>query len=84
MPLAERIADVPASGAPMELVNNTEIIDAKLAAYNAVQGWNGEGVPEGGGPMAEQGCACTLDPRTHGALWMLVLGAGFAATRRRR
>ena len=85
MPLAERIADVPASGAPMELVNNTEIIDAKLAAYNDALGWNGEGVPEGGGPTAAQeGCGCTLDPAHHGALWMLAVGAGLAVGRRRR
>jgi hypothetical protein len=84
MPLAELIAEVPASGAPMELVNNTEIIDAKLAAYNAVQGWNGEAVPEGGTAGGDEGCGCRLDGRGQGALWMLVIGTGLGLAGRRR
>lgn len=89
MPLAERIADVPAAGAPMELVNNTEVIDAKLAAYNAGLGWTGESIPEGsspgGGGGESQGCACALDVRGQGAVWMLgvVIGIGLAGRRRR-
>jgi MYXO-CTERM domain-containing protein len=85
MPMAERIAEIPAVGAPMELVNNTEVIDAKLAAYNAVMGWNGEQPAEGGGPNgASEGCGCTVDTRGAGALWMLAIGAGLGLRRRRR
>jgi MYXO-CTERM domain-containing protein len=85
MPMTERISEIPENGAEMELVNNTEVIDAKLAAYNAQMGWNGTPPAEGEGPDASSsGCGCTVDKRGAGALWMLVVGVGLGVTRRRR
>ena len=71
----------------MDLVNNTEVIDSKLAAYNAQMGWNGTQPEEGGGPNSGEasGCACSVDERgAAGALWMLVFGLGLGVARRRR
>jgi MYXO-CTERM domain-containing protein len=39
MPWAERIEEVPLTGAVIELVDNTEVIDRELAAWNLSQGW---------------------------------------------
>ncbi len=88
MPVAERISEIPSNGDQMDLVNNTEVIDAKLAAYNAQMGWNGTQPEEGGSPNsgdAASGCACSVDGRgASGALWMLVFGVGLGIARRRR
>ncbi len=89
MPIAERISEIPSSGDQMDLVNNTEVIDAKLAAYNAQMGWagspgaDGDG-GDGSGGAAEEGCGCTVDQRGVGALWTLVFGVGLGLSRRRR
>jgi hypothetical protein len=85
MPVAERIEEVPNGGAPMELVNNAEVIDAKLVAYNAQMGWDGQSPAEGASPNgASSGCGCTVDRRGAGLFWMLVAGVGLGIGRSRR
>ena len=87
MPFAERIAEVPEQGAPMNLVNNTEVIDAKLRAYNLGNGWNGQPIDEGRDPsqgVPSGGCGCRLDARSATGLWVLMLGVGLTLRRRRR
>ena len=74
MPASEFIDEVPTSdGAPMRLVDNAELIDTKLRAYNEGQGWNGASVPEGAEPQPELsgGCGCTAAGGGAGAVWML-------------
>ena len=86
MPFAERIAEVPEQGAPMNLVDNAEVIDAKLRAYNLSQGWNGQPIDEGSDPsqgVPSGGCGCRLDERGAMGLWLLMLGAGLTVRRRR-
>jgi MYXO-CTERM domain-containing protein len=85
MPFAERIAEIPNDGAPMDLVDNKEIIDAKLAAWNRAQGYNGETPPEGGTPNggSTSGCGCRAPNGGPGALWLLLLSAGVLVRRRR-
>lgn len=85
MPTAEKIEDVPATGAPMRLTDNTEVINAQLRAYNDGMGWNGASVPEGESPTpdANGGCGCrTTGPA--GAAWMLGFGLLLFAARRQR
>ncbi len=88
----EEVTEIPASGPPMQLVNNTEQIDVALVAYNREQGWDGvapeegesAGADDGPQPGVDGGCGCTTsDPRT-GALWSLGLLFGLGALRRRR
>lgn len=86
MPASEFIDEVPTSdGAPMRLVDNQELIDTKLRAYNEGQGWNGASVPEGGEPTPELagGCGCTSGGGA-GAVWMLGFGVLAFVGRRRR
>ena len=75
MPFAERIAEVPERGGPMNLVDNTAVIDAKLRAYNLRNGYEGSD--------ASGGCGCRLDHRGAPGLWILMLGVGFTVRRRR-
>lgn len=86
MPFAERIAEVPDQGAPMNLVDNAEVIDAKLRAFNLGNGWNGEAIEEGADPtqgIPSGGCGCSLDDRGTMGLWLLMLGVGLTIRRRR-
>jgi len=58
MPFAERVLEYTGEGAPMELANNAEIIDAQLAAWNgatACDGPGGTGGTTGGEPPADGG-----------------------------
>ena len=84
MPFVERIADIPSQGAPVDLVDNTAIIDAKLAAYNQRSGWNGKPVPEGENPSGDSpaGCGCTQRAPATGWLWLSILGVLGVARRR--
>lgn len=85
MPTAEFIDDVPATGAPMRLTDNQEVIDAQLRLYNEGAGWNGATIDEGEGasPAKAGGCGCrTSNPA--GALWMLGFGIALFGARRRR
>lgn len=43
MPWVEAVERIPTQGAPMQLVNNTEQIDTRLAEYNADLGWPVQG-----------------------------------------
>jgi MYXO-CTERM domain-containing protein len=42
-PWEEIVEETPNAGAPLELANQTAVIDAALAAYNAAHGWPGGG-----------------------------------------
>ena len=53
MPWAERIEEVPLTGAVIELVDNTEVIDRELALWNMSQGWP----PFPSGSMGQGGTA---------------------------
>jgi MYXO-CTERM domain-containing protein len=85
----EEVDEMPASGAPMMLVNNTEQINTALRSYNADAGWDGEppepgaNVDEGPEPGVE-GCGCTTDDSKTGALWSAGFLFGLAALRRRK
>jgi MYXO-CTERM domain-containing protein len=74
---AQLIEAMPPSGAPMQLVDNTEAIDAVLSAWNEQNGWG-----EGGGA----GCGCTSSGG--GSTWLALFGLGGLAlglrTRARR
>jgi len=86
MPASEFIDEVPTTdGAPMRLVDNQELIDTKLRAYNEGQGWNGASVPEGAEPQPDLsgGCGCTSGGGA-GAVWMLGFGVLAFVGRRRR
>jgi len=86
MPFAERIAEVPEQGAPMNLVDNASVIDAKLRAYNLDNGWNGAPIEEGQDPsqgVPSGGCGCSLDSRGAAGMWLLMLGLGLTVRRRR-
>lgn len=86
----EEVDEMPAAGPPMELVNNTEAIDAALLAYNADAGWNGEppepGANAGDGPVPgmDGGCGCTSAGENTGVLWSAGFLFGLVALRRRR
>ncbi len=87
MPVAERISEIPAEGSPMDLVDNSAIIDAKLAAYNRAQGWDGVQPPEGGNPSAESsdsGCGCRSEGAPAIPTWLVVMIGLGAVVRRRR
>ncbi len=86
----EEVDEMPAAGAPMMLVNNTEAIDSALRSYNIEQGYNGV-PPEPGGDLDDTpqpgvdgaGCGCTTSSPV-GAVWMTGFLFGLAALRRRR
>ena len=85
----EEVQEVPAAGAPMMLVQNTDDINAALATYHRGVGWNGEppapgeAVEDDGLEPGAGGCGCTTsDPA--GAVWAFGLLLGIAGLRRRR
>ena len=74
MPWVEEIDEVPQSGAPMVLVDNTDTIDDLLRDYNASVGWprgcgscraSGPGVP----PAAWLGLAYGIGQFGAGISW---------------
>jgi MYXO-CTERM domain-containing protein len=93
MPSSQIIEAVPNNGAPMRLSDNTEQIDAVLAAWNEAHGWRSSGSgsasgdESGSGSGGEdddaQGCGCSSDARSSSVLGLLGL-AGLVFTRRRR
>ncbi len=85
MPVSEFISEIPASGAPMRLADNKEIIDVQLRTYNEGKGWNGADVPPGESPSPELagGCGCRSGSPA-GMLWMLGFGVFLFGARRRR
>lgn len=78
MPWEEEVSEIPTSGAPVTLANNSARIDELLETYNIAAGYNAEGC---------QGCSVEDD--SSGSRWALglvglVLGAGVISRRRRR
>ena len=86
----EEVDEMPASGAPMVLVNNTEQIEVALRQHNTAAGYNGV-PPEPGGDLDDSpqpgvdggSCGCTTSSPV-GALWTMGFLFGLAALRRRR
>ncbi len=86
----EEVDEMPAAGAPMVLVNNTEQIEVALRQYNTGVGYNGV-PPEPGGELDDSpqpgvdgdGCGCRTSSPV-GALWTMGFLFGIAALRRRR
>ncbi|MCB9754624.1 MAG: DUF2330 domain-containing protein [Myxococcales bacterium] len=98
MPYAEDIETTLMQGAPMTLVDNTEVIDQKIEAWNKLNGWPQDpdagttGGTDSGTDSAsvtagdgEMGCGCrSTDERGSGlALTLLLLSAGLWTRRRR-
>ncbi|MCB9754444.1 MAG: DUF2330 domain-containing protein [Myxococcales bacterium] len=75
MPRAQRVATVPAAGAPITLVDNTARINELLEA------WNKEAA-ERGAFDSQSGCGCDVAARPTGALLLGVLGLCLARRRR--
>lgn len=85
MPWEAEVQETPAIGAPMQLVDNNELIDQQLAAWNAQQGWDGEGAGSGGVQDSNSGgCNCTVGSPAQGAWWALGFTFGFGVWARRR
>ncbi|MEZ4428201.1 MAG: DUF2330 domain-containing protein [Nannocystaceae bacterium] len=98
MPWAEDIEEMPLVGAPLPLVDNTEVIDVMLADWNAAHGWpatpgaesttsggDGEETSDGDGEdVPKPGCGCASAGERGGAsaLWIVFVAA--LAGRRRR
>ncbi|MBV1862410.1 MAG: hypothetical protein KUG77_28575, partial [Nannocystaceae bacterium] len=86
----EEVDEMPAAGAPMMLVNNTEQIEVALRRYNTEVGYNGV-PPEQGGELDDSpqpgvdggGCGCTTSSPV-GAVWTMGFLFGLAGLRRRR
>ncbi len=85
----EEVDEVPATGAPIVLVNNTEAINGLLAAYNAQVGWDGtasnggaESGPAEDGDEGGSGCGCRGGGPAD-AVWAVGLLLGVAFLRRR-
>ncbi|MCX4242883.1 DUF2330 domain-containing protein [Paraliomyxa miuraensis] len=89
MESAEEVQEVMSAGAPVVLANNTEAIDAALAAYNDAMGWNGGAWADtettgGADDNQGSGCGCRTHSGLGGSLLMLLgLGLGLASRRRR-
>ena len=85
MPIAEFISEIPASGAPMRLADNQEIIDVQLRKYNQGKGWNGAEVPPGeaANDADTSGCSCRAGGGNGGVMWMFGLGVFMLGARRR-
>jgi MYXO-CTERM domain-containing protein len=83
MPWEAEVQETPAQGAPMLLVDNNEIIDQQLAAWNAQNGWNG-GSGSGGIDDASGGCNCDVSSPAESAWWALGFTFGFGVWARRR
>ena len=85
----EEVDEMPASGAPMMLVNNTDQINTALRSYNVDAGWDAE-PPESGANVDDgpepgvEGCGCTTGDSKTGALWSAGFLFGLAALRRRK
>jgi MYXO-CTERM domain-containing protein len=100
MPSSEIIEEVPATGAPMRLTDNTEKINLVLASWNQENGWPGigsGGADESGGSDSETddagadgsgddaGCGCATQPPGSTAwAWLGILGLAAARRRSRR
>ena len=87
MPWEAEVQETPAAGAPMMLVDNNELIDQQLAAWNAQHGWDGSSDGGGSGGIDDAsggGCACTVESPAQGAWWALAFTLGFGLWARRR
>ncbi len=89
----EEVDEMPAAGAAMVLVDNSQQINTLLRAYNTERGWVGSddnGGVEGGeaaeeeADLASGGCGCTSDEPGSGAAWALGMMFGLGVARRRR
>ncbi len=80
MPWVERVTEYPLDGAPVELVDNSALIDRQLAAWNSSVGWTS------GDSSSSGACACSLPgaPRDHEVLVAIGAGALALAFGRRR
>ena len=83
MPSAEFIEEVAASGAPMRLVDNEEVINTQLRAYNDGMGWDGAPVAEGDNVASDDG-GCGCQTGSTGTGWMFGLGFILLGVGRRR
>ncbi|MCA9692620.1 MAG: DUF2330 domain-containing protein [Myxococcales bacterium] len=94
LPYEEDIEEVMASGAPINLVDNTALIDAKLKAWNdavnAAGGFDDDGPGSGSGTDTssatkdDEGCGCQVDSGLAGATSGLALALLLFGLRRRR
>ncbi len=89
MPWEAEVQTVMMSGAPMTLVDNNEIIDQKLAEWNAKVDPHGDAFSETGDDTSDEGCNCSAssdndgrDGRTPLGLALGLLILGFARRRR--
>jgi MYXO-CTERM domain-containing protein len=76
LPWAEEVQETPNAGAEVILVDNTDLIDERLAQYNA------EVTPEE--PSLVGGCGCETSPRGTAVLWSAFGLLGLLVLRRRR
>jgi len=88
MPSDEEVQEVMASGAPVVLVSNTQVIDDALAAYNLAQGWAGGGAADGSGSGGDGGgaggCGCRTSGQGLAGLMTVLFGLGLGLASRRR
>jgi MYXO-CTERM domain-containing protein len=86
MPWEAEVQETPEMGAPMMLVDNNELIDTQLAAYNAQQGWDGSSPGSGSGGLEDSsgGCNCDVTGPAGGGWWAVGFTLGFGLWSRRR
>jgi MYXO-CTERM domain-containing protein len=86
MPWEAEVQETPEMGAPMLLVDNNELIDTQLAAWNAQHGWDGSGDVGGGADESSGGggCGCDVSDPARGGWWALAFTLGFGVWARRR
>ena len=86
LPYEEDIEEVMASGAPVNLVDNTALIDARLAQWNAQVNADGGFDESSDGSSDGEGCGCRVQSGVTGTAVGLsaLLLFGLVARRRRR
>ena len=94
MPWAEKIQEFPVGGEPITLVDNSQLIDDELAAWNASQwpaglppagaggAWSASGLETQTEPAG--GCACSVPLASRGAGAALLAALGIVTVARRR